>query len=206
MQCEYLSQPSAYICEMVCDALLSHSYAADTSRTTNGSSSISFVSRFSTHYWCYRLHTCKNIIAGRLAYAYADFMIQSYNCNSLLLSVQAESFRNRKGYFSLNVQTCIFCRFGNFGYCWVVAWRKSWSNNFFCVQSKNAFWSRAIRPVYHGGWFWLLNLATPYTTNHPGLEMDTIKRRYQAALISTRNVVERQYGVFKRRSRYYDMV
>lgn len=42
-------------------------------------------------------------------------------------------------------------------------------------------------------------LATPYTINHPGLATDPIKRRYQAALIRTRNVVERQYGVLKRR-------
>ena len=42
-------------------------------------------------------------------------------------------------------------------------------------------------------------LATPYTINHPGFAADPVKRRYQAALIRIRNVVERQYGVLKRR-------
>lgn len=42
-------------------------------------------------------------------------------------------------------------------------------------------------------------LATPYTISHPGLATNPIKRVYQASLIRTRNVVERMYGVLKRR-------
>lgn len=43
-------------------------------------------------------------------------------------------------------------------------------------------------------------LATPYTANNNELAHDIHMQSYQAAVISTRNVVERQYGVIKRQS------
>lgn len=42
-------------------------------------------------------------------------------------------------------------------------------------------------------------LATPYTENNPDLRNDAHMQAYQVAIIRTRNVVERQYGVLKRR-------
>lgn len=42
-------------------------------------------------------------------------------------------------------------------------------------------------------------LATPYTATNAEIAHDAVMQRYQANIISTRNVVERQYGVLKRR-------
>lgn len=42
-------------------------------------------------------------------------------------------------------------------------------------------------------------LATPYTATNAQIANDVAMQRYQAHIISTRNVVERQYGVLKRR-------
>lgn len=42
-------------------------------------------------------------------------------------------------------------------------------------------------------------LATPYTGANANLLIDRCKQRYNRSIISTRNVVERQYGVWKRR-------
>lgn len=42
-------------------------------------------------------------------------------------------------------------------------------------------------------------LATPFTANNNEIAHNAHMRQYQAAIIRTRNVVERQYGVMKRR-------
>lgn len=42
-------------------------------------------------------------------------------------------------------------------------------------------------------------LATPYTANNNEIAGDSNMQAYQAAVVRTRNVVERQYGVLKRR-------
>lgn len=42
-------------------------------------------------------------------------------------------------------------------------------------------------------------LATPYTANNPEIRQNPRMQAYQAAIIRTRNVVERQYGLLKRR-------
>lgn len=42
-------------------------------------------------------------------------------------------------------------------------------------------------------------LATPFTATNAQIQNDPVMQTYQANIISTRNVVERQYGVMKRR-------
>lgn len=120
----------------------------------------------------------------------------------MLLSVQAESFRNRKGYFSLNVQTVssadlkildIVERWPGATHDQTIFSASNLKMRFDCGQ-----FGQYIM-VGDSGYANTSYLATPYTMNHPGLDTDVIKRRYQAALIRTRNVVERQYGVLKRR-------
>lgn len=120
----------------------------------------------------------------------------------MLLFVQAETFRNRKGYFSLNVQTVSSADLKVLDIVerWPGASHDStiFSASNLKMRFEAGHFGQYIM-VGDSGYSNTSYLATPYTINHPGLATDPIKRRYQAALIRTRNVVERQYGVLKRR-------
>lgn len=116
---------------------------------------------------------------------------------------QAELFRNRKGYFSLNVQTISD---KNLKIRDIVA---RWPGS---SHDQTIFASSAIRQRFDRGDFGpyvLIGdsgytntafLATPFTAAAENNELrDAVARHYNQLLISTRNTVERQYGVWKRR-------
>lgn len=120
----------------------------------------------------------------------------------LLFATQAEGYRNRKGYFSLNVQTISSA---NLRVMNIVA---RWPG---ATHDQTVFTQSLIRDRFHAGEFgqYILvgdsgyantfYLATPYTANNNQIAHNAHMRAYQAAIIRTRNVVERQYGVLKRR-------
>lgn len=113
----------------------------------------------------------------------------------------AEVYRNRKGYFSLNVQTISD---SNLKILDIVA---RWPGS---THDQTIFINSAIRQRFERGDFgpYILigdsgygntrYLATPYTAA-AGNQADRHVQRYNRSLVSTRNVVERQYGVWKRR-------
>lgn len=115
---------------------------------------------------------------------------------------QAGFFRNRKSFFCLNVQT-ISDR--NLRVMDVV------ENNPGSMHDQTIFAQSTICNRFQDGHFrnYILigdsgyantpYLATPYTAANPNLAADPVYRTYNASIISTRNVVERQYGVLKRR-------
>ncbi|CAH1970137.1 unnamed protein product [Acanthoscelides obtectus] len=109
----------------------------------------------------------------------------------------AEVFRNRKGYFSLNVQTVsdaklkilnIVCR-------WPGSTHDSaiFQNSRLCYQFETGVHAAGLLLGDNG--YPLKNyLMTPF------LSPQTIgQQNYNRAHIATRNTVERQYGVLKRR-------
>lgn len=111
-------------------------------------------------------------------------------------------FRNRKGYFSLNVQTISSAdlKITNI----VARWAGS-------VHDQTIFRQSSICRRFEAGEFgnYILvgdsgyantpYLATPFTGNNREIGHNVRMQAYQAAIIRTRNVVERQYGVLKRR-------
>lgn len=116
--------------------------------------------------------------------------------------LQSEGFRNRKGWFSLNVQTISSA---NLKFLNVVArWARS-------AHDQTIFRHSDVRARFEAGEFGnhiLIGdsgyanthyLATPYTANNPDIRLNRRMQIYQAKIISSRNVVERQYGVWKRR-------
>lgn len=111
-------------------------------------------------------------------------------------------FRNRKGYFSLNVQTISSAdlKITNI----VARWAGS-------VHDQTIFRESNIRRQFEAGEFgnYVLigdsgyantpYLATPFTENNREIVNNSHMQAYQTAIVRTRNVVERQYGVLKRR-------
>lgn len=111
-------------------------------------------------------------------------------------------FRNRKGYFSLNVQTIST---PDLKIADIVA---RWAGS---VHDQTIFRESNIRERFEAGEFgnYILigdsgyantrYLATPFTGNNREIGHNLHMQAYQAGIIRTRNVVERQYGVWKRR-------
>ncbi|XP_045453625.1 putative nuclease HARBI1 [Melitaea cinxia] len=110
----------------------------------------------------------------------------------------AEIYRNRKGYFSINTQ-CI-CS-ANFPFFDVVArWHGSvhaniWDN---CAQKRNF-----VQGVYNdkllvgdSGYAQTRYMMTPLPENAPSTRGEKL---YQESQIRTRNVIERAFGIWKRR-------
>ncbi|XP_063232410.1 putative nuclease HARBI1 isoform X1 [Bacillus rossius redtenbacheri] len=109
----------------------------------------------------------------------------------------AEYFRNRKGYFSLNVQTVSDA---HLKICDIVArWpgathdQTVFNNSNLCHQFENGNFRSGIL-LGDSGYENRVYLLTPLL--HPETPAEN---RYNEAHIRTRNVVERQYGVLKRR-------
>lgn len=136
---------------------------------------------------------------------YSVDYIFDFTRNQIIIHVllfQAETFRNRKGYFSLNVQTVSSADLKILDI--VERWpgashdQTIFSASNLKMRFDTGYFGRYIM-VGDSGYANTSYLATPYTINHPGLETNPIKRVYQASLIRTRNVVERMYGVLKRR-------
>lgn len=114
----------------------------------------------------------------------------------------SETFRNRKGYFSLNVQTIASpdLKVRNI----VARWPGSvhdqtiFRNSQIYQDFANGNYGRYIL-VGDSGYANTPFLATPFTARNPNVANNLHMQRYQNAIITTRNVVERQYGVLKRR-------
>lgn len=134
---------------------------------------------------------CKNVYGCARAYVFIHFV-----------STQAEGYRNRKGYSSLNVQTISSV---NLKVMNIVA---RWPG---ATHDQTIFHQSLIRDRFHAdefGQYILVGdsgyantsfLTTPYTANNNEIAQNSHMKAYQAAIIRTRNVVERQYGVLKRR-------
>jgi len=136
-------------------------------------------------------------------YAIAKFpgVLGAIDCTHIPLQSpggdQAELFRNRKGYFSLNVQAVAShdLRFINI----VSKWHGSthdatiFSNSRLCHRFESGEFGRCFL-LGDGGYpaksYLLTPLASPATES---------QQRYKNAHIVTRNVVERAFGVLKRR-------
>lgn len=134
------------------------------------------------------------------------FTIGAIDCTHVKINSpggdMGEVFRNRKGYFSLNVQTISSASLRVLDI--VARWPGS-------VHDQTIFMHSNIRDRFVArefGEFILIGdsgyanthfLATPFTANNNELPADPAMQMYQRSLISTRNVVERQYGVLKRR-------
>lgn len=114
----------------------------------------------------------------------------------------SEGYRNRKGYFSLNVQTVSAAdtRIINLVARWPgrthdqTVFRHSRLYNRFEAGS----FGRYIL-VGDSGYANTFYMVTPYTANNHQLAHNVHMQAYQCAIIRTRNVVERQYGILKRR-------
>lgn len=113
---------------------------------------------------------------------------------------QAENFRNRKGFFSLNVQTISDKSLRILDV--VARWPGGSHDQTIFINS--AIHQRLDRGdfgayvlVGDSGYRNTTFLATPFTAAHGN--RDEATRQYNRSIISTRNVVERQYGVWKRR-------
>lgn len=119
-----------------------------------------------------------------------------------IVILQGEGYRNRKGYFSLNVQTISSANLK------VLNIVSRWPG---ATHDQTVFAQSHIRERFQAGDFghYILvgdsgyantsYLATPYTANNNEIGGNRNMQAYQAAIIRTRNVVERQYGVMKRR-------
>nr|XP_037288690.1 LOW QUALITY PROTEIN: putative nuclease HARBI1 [Rhipicephalus microplus] len=116
----------------------------------------------------------------------------------------AEVFRNRKGYFSFNVQAVAGPELQFFDI--VAGWPGS-------VHDSRIFDNSCLRVLYEekrvpgvllgdAGYACQPYLFTPFSEPGP---TDTPKGRYQKAQLKTRNVVERAFGVWKRRFPYLDL-
>lgn len=109
----------------------------------------------------------------------------------------AEVYRNRKGYFSYNVQTV--CDHNLKIINLVARWPGSTHDQTIFNNSrlKNLFENRSYRDCFllgDNGYRNSNNLLTPLLqTNNPAEEL------YNKSHIRTRNTVERQYGIWKRR-------
>lgn len=118
------------------------------------------------------------------------------------LFLQAEGYRNRKNYFSLNVQTISSANLK------VLNIVSRWPG---ATHDQTIFRASRIRERFEAGAFGrfilvgdsgyanTIYLATPFTARNPDLPTNPHMQAYQRAIIRTRNVVERQYGVLKRR-------
>lgn len=109
----------------------------------------------------------------------------------------AEYFRNRKGYFSLNVQTVADANLEILDI--VVRWPGS-------VHDQTIFLNSKLKTDLENGRFgnYLLVADSGYANTRnvvtPLLQTSNrVEEIYNESLIRTRNVVERQYGVWKRR-------
>ncbi|XP_036320878.1 putative nuclease HARBI1 [Rhagoletis pomonella] len=115
----------------------------------------------------------------------------------------AEIFRNRKGYFSLNVQTVAAANLKIMNI--VTRWQGS-------AHDSTIFRSSALWQQFEAGEFrhYILVgdpgyanspfLATPFAENSSELRAGLQHvQEYQRAIIATRNCLERSYGVLKRR-------
>lgn len=115
---------------------------------------------------------------------------------------QSEVFRNRKGYFSLNVQTISSADLKVLNV--VARWpgsahdQKIFRNCNLYDRFKNGDFGANIL-VGDSGYANTPFLATPFTANNNEINQNMFMQVYQASIIKTRNVVERQYGVIKRR-------
>lgn len=111
-------------------------------------------------------------------------------------------FRNRKGYFSLNVQTIASpdLKILNIVARWAgsVHDQTIFRESNICQRFEAGNFGNFIL-IGDSGYANTRYLATPYSENNREYRLDPRKVAYQNAVISTRNVVERQYGAWKRR-------
>ncbi|XP_055839397.1 putative nuclease HARBI1 [Episyrphus balteatus] len=114
----------------------------------------------------------------------------------------SEAFRNRHGYFSINVQTISDA---NLKVQNVVArWPGSahdqtiFRQSNVCLQLENGVHGDFVI-VADSGYANTFFLCTPFTRHRNLDELTPAERIYQKSILTTRNVVERQYGVLKRR-------
>lgn len=110
---------------------------------------------------------------------------------------ERETFRNRKGYFSINVQTIIN---SNLEITDIVArWPGSthdstiWNNSFRKAQFEAGSYGDAVL-VADGGY-----ASTPYMMTPLENPRTAAEQLYNESQIRTRNPVERSYGIWKRR-------
>lgn len=134
------------------------------------------------------------------------FVIGAIDCTHVKIQSpggnNGELFRNRKGHFSINVQTISD---PNLRIMDVVA---RWPGS---THDQTIFINSSIHQRFERGDFgryFLIGdsgygntrfLATPFTAANVNMRMDRAAQNYNRSIISTRNVVERQYGLWKRR-------
>lgn len=109
----------------------------------------------------------------------------------------AENFRNRKGYFSINVQTIAAAdlKINNIVAHWPGAThdQRIFDNSFIKHQLESGHFGKFII-VGDSGYTDTMYMATPLPNPVTNIEL-----LYNESQIRTRNVVERSYGVLKRR-------
>lgn len=149
---------------------------------------------------------CYELCAEFRAVASFPFTIGAIDCTHIKIQspggLEAERFRNRKGIFSLNVQTTSdrLLRVRNI----VARWPGSshiqtiFDNSAVCQQFERGDFGQFIL-IGDSGYANTKYLATPFTTVARGLAEDRAMQAYNRSIIATRYVVERQYGVLKRR-------
>lgn len=125
-----------------------------------------------------------------------------FNKYIFFFSIQSEGYRNRKGYFSLNVQTISSANLKVLNV--VSRWPGATHDQ--TVFRHSLIHDRFLAREFGGyilvgdsGYTNTFFLATPFTGNNRNIHHDVHMQAYQHAIIRTRNVVERQYGVLKRR-------
>lgn len=134
------------------------------------------------------------------------FVLGAIDCTHIKIQSpggnNGELFRNRKGHFSINVQTISD---PNLRIMDVVA---RWPGS---THDQTIFINSSIHQRFDRGDFgrYILIgdsgyanthfLATPFTAANANLRMDRAAQNFNRSVISTRNVVERQYGLWKRR-------
>jgi len=161
------------------------------------------IARLSCQHICFpaTAQQCSDVMRGFYAIASFPGVLGAVDCTHIPLQSpggeSAELFRNRKGYFSLNVQAVVAAdlRVTNV----VARWHGSahdatiFSNSHLCARFEAKEFGRG----------YLLGDAgypcRPYLLTPVASPQTEAQQRYNFAHIQTRNVVERAFGVVKRR-------
>lgn len=182
-----ISQPSvSVILPRVCDAIIAHLH--------------DYVRMPQT------VEECRKNCAEFHSVANFPFVIGAIDCTHIKIQSpggnDAELFRNRKGYFSFNVQTISD---QNMRILDIVArWPGSTHDQTIFINSlihqrfdRGDFGNYIL--IGDSGYANTRFLATPFTAANPNLAADRATRFYNRSIVTTRNVVERKYGLWKRR-------
>lgn len=114
----------------------------------------------------------------------------------------SEAFRNRRGYFSMNVQTICDSnmRIQNVVARWPGSTHDSTIFKHSVVQHNfEAGEYEEYLLVADSGYENTFYLCTPFTQHRDAAQLSNAEKVYQRAILTTRNVVERSYGLLKRR-------